>query len=229
MAKKNAKKQVEEKAPVIEQPTTEQVMETTGEQPVAGIVEVNPKLQRLDELRAQYLAKAKAARDAKRLIQKAPEQIKKLEAKLEQSDSSIDAKIKEYEEKLSKVGTNEQADLELAESYKLRIDELKAQIAAKSGRRLTKRVGAARQKPLKPRLVDMTSARKAAFVRAAVKRGFSFISPNLGEGHGLTLEIGLEGFTLKKGTEELTYAKYEKGCIEVLDIHLDEAKKASNG
>lgn len=228
MAKKNAKKQVEEKAPVIEQPTTEQVMETTGEQPVAGIVEVNPKLQRLDELRAQYLAKAKAARDAKRLIQKAPEQIKKLEAKLEQSDSSIDAKIKEYEEKLSKVGT-EQADLELAESYKLRIDELKAQIAAKSGRRLTKRVGAARQKPLKPRLVDMTSARKAAFVRAAVKRGFSFISPNLGEGHGLTLEIGLEGFTLKKGTEELTYAKYEKGCIEVLDIHLDEAKKASNG
>jgi chromosome segregation ATPase len=228
MAKKNAKKQVEEKAPVIEQPTTEQVMETTGEQPVAGIVEVNPKLQRLDELRAQYLAKAKAARDAKRLIQKAPEQIKKLEAKLEQSDSSIDAKIKEYEEKLSKVGT-EQADLELAESYKLRIDELKAEIAAKSGRKLTKRVGAARQKPLKPRLVDMTSARKAAFVRAAVKRGFSFISPNLGEGHGLTLEIGLEGFTLKKGTEELTYAKYEKGCIEVLDIHLDEAKKASNG
>ena len=228
MAKKNAKKQVEEKAPVIEQPTTEQVIETTGEQPVAGIVEVNPKLQRLDELRAQYLAKAKAARDAKRLIQKAPEQIKKLEAKLEQSDSSIDAKIKEYEEKLSKVGT-EQADLELAESYKLRIDELKAEIAAKSGRKLTKRVGAARQKPLKPRLVDMTSARKAAFVRAAVKRGFSFISPNLGEGHGLTLEIGLEGFTLKKGTEELTYAKYEKGCIEVLDIHLDEAKKASNG
>jgi len=228
MAKKNAKKQVEEKAPVIEQPTTEQVMETTGEQPVAGIVEVNPKLQRLDELRAQYLAKAKAARDAKRLIQKAPEQIKKLEAKLEQSDSSIDAKIKEYEEKLSKVGT-EQADLELAESYKLRIDELKAEIAAKSGRKLTKRVGAARQKPLKPRLVDMTSARKAAFVRAAVKRRFSFISPNLGEGHGLTLEIGLEGFTLKKGTEELTYAKYEKGCIEVLDIHLDEAKKASNG
>lgn len=228
MAKKNAKKQVEEKAPVIEQPTTEQVMETTGEQPVAGIVEVNPKLQRLDELRAQYLAKAKAARDAKRLIQKAPEQIKKLEAKLEQSDSSIDAKIQEYEEKLSKVGT-EQADLELAESYKLRIDELKAEIAAKSGRKLTKRVGAARQKPLKPRLVDMTSARKAAFVRAAVKRGFSFISPNLGEGHGLTLEIGLEGFTLKKGTEELTYAKYEKGCIEVLDIHLDEAKKASNG
>ena len=228
MAKKNAKKQVEEKAPVIEQPTTEQVMETTEEQPVAETVEINPKLQRLEELRAQFAAKAKAARDAKRLIQKAPEQIKKLEAKLEQSDSSIDAKIKEYEEKLSKVGT-EQADLELAESYKLRIDELKAEIAAKSGRKLTKRVGAARQKPLKPRLVDMTSARKAAFVRAAVKRGFSFISPNLGEGHGLTLEIGLEGFTLKKGTEELTYAKYEKGCIEVLDIHLDEAKKASNG
>ena len=228
MAKKNAKKQVEEKAPVIEQPTTEQVMETTEEQPVAETVEINPKLQRLEELRAQFAAKAKAARDAKRLIQKAPEQIKKLEAKLEQSDSSIDAKIKEYEEKLSKVGT-EQADLELAESYKLRIDELKAEIAAKSGRKLTKRVGAARQKPLKPRLVDMTSARKAAFVRAAVKRGFSFISPNLGEGHGLTIEVGLEGFTLKKGTEELTYAKYEKGCIEVLDIHLDEAKKASNG